>query len=172
MSEREHLAYVIENHFSNPDSNVGGTFAPFVVVTDGLTATQAAQSPGERLNSVWAIVNHIAFWQEVTRLGALGQRIVVSDWGLQEMGNGWPPLGAITEANWRAARQRALDGNKAFAQAILSLTDEEFRTRTDPSWGGLVSQAVLSIYGHNCYHTAEILSMRHALKWWANHPWV
>jgi hypothetical protein len=172
MSEREHLAYVVENHFSNTEGNTGNTFAPFVVVTAGLTAAQASQVPGERMNSVWAVVNHIAFWQAVTHLGMLGQQINVSEWGLKEMGSGWPPLGESTDANWQAARQRALDGNKAFAQAILSLTDEEFATRIDVSWGGPAYRSVCSIYGHNCHHTSEIISIRHMQGLWVDHAWV
>ena len=59
MSEVQHLAYVVENHFSNPQAS---SFAHFVTVSDGLSAEQAAKVPGERFNSVWGVVNHIAFW--------------------------------------------------------------------------------------------------------------
>ena len=104
MSEVQHLADVVENHFSNPESS---TFVHFVTITDGLSAEQAAKVPAERFNSVWGVVNHVAFWQEVTRLGLLNQQIDLAAWGLTEMGSGWAPLGEITDANWQAARQRS-----------------------------------------------------------------
>lgn len=167
MSEVQHLAYVVENHFSNPESS---SFAHFVVVTDGLTAEQAAKVPGKRFNSVWGVVNHVAFWQEVTRLNLLGQQINLADWGLTEMGGGWPPLGEISDANWHAARQRALDGNKAFAQTIASLSESDLDK--EMSWGGKLWQGIYSIYSHNSHHTSEILSIRHMLGFWVDHPWT
>ena len=84
MSEVQHLAYVVENHFSNPQAS---SFAHFVTVSDGLSAEQAAKVPGERFNSVWGVVNHIAFWQEVTCLALRGQQINLADWNLSEMGS-------------------------------------------------------------------------------------
>lgn len=167
MSEVQHLAHVVENHFSNPKASA---FAHFVTVTEGLTAAQAAQAPAERFNSVWGVVNHVAFWQEVTRLGLLGQSIDLADWGLTEMGNGWPPLGEISDVNWQVARQRALDSNRAFAQTIASLTDEQLHN--DMTWGGQIWQGILAIYSHNSYHTAEILSIRHMLGLWVDHRWA
>jgi hypothetical protein len=61
MSEAQHLADSLERLFSNPKS---GVFAPFITVTDGLTAAQAATVPAPRFNSVWAVVNHVWFWEE------------------------------------------------------------------------------------------------------------
>ena len=167
MPEIQHLAYVVENHFSNPESS---SFAHFVVVTDGLTAEQAAKVPGKRFNSVWGVVNHIAFWQEVTRLNLLGQQINLADWGLTEMGGGWPPLGEINDANWHAARQRALDGNKAFATTLASLSESDLEK--EMAWGGKNWQGIYAIYSHNSHHTSEILSIRHMLGFWVEHPWT
>jgi DinB superfamily len=167
MSEAQHLAYVVESHFSNPKSS---SFAHFVTVTDSLTGEQAATAPRERFNSIWAVVNHVAFWQEVTRLGLLGQEINLAEWGLTEIGGGWPPLGEISDAHWLAARQRALDCNHAFAQTIASLTDEQLETEI--KWLGQAWQAILAIYSHNSHHTSEILTIRHMLGLWVDHPWA
>ncbi len=167
MSEVQHLAYVVENHFSNPQAS---SFAHFVTVSDGLSAEQAAKVPGERFNSVWGVVNHIAFWQEVTCLALRGQQINLADWNLSEMGSGWPPLGELSDTNWQVARQRALDGNHAFAQAIAALSDDDLQN--EMPWGGKVWQGIYAIYAHNSHHTSEILSIRHMLGFWVEHPWT
>lgn len=167
MSEAQHLAYVVENHFSNPKTSA---FAHFVTVTEGLTGAQAATSPRERFNSVWSVVNHVAFWQEATRLALLRQEINLAAWGLTEMGGGWPPLGEISDAHWQAARQRALETNRTFAQTIAGLTDEQLETEI--AGVGRAWQAILAIYSHNSHHTSEILSIRHMLGLWVDHPWT
>jgi hypothetical protein len=132
---------------------------------------QAATAPAERFNSIWAVVNHVAFWQEYSRLTLLGQTLQPGDWGMTEIGGGWPPLGEIHDKNWQAARQRALHGNHAFAQTILGLTDEQFAQPFE-ILGAPGYQGVLTIYAHNSHHTSEILSIRHMLKLWVDHPWT
>lgn len=88
LCQKYSIAHVVENHFSNPQAS---SFAHFVTVSDGLSAEQAAKVPGERFNSVWGVVNHIAFWQEVTCLALRGQQINLADLNLSEMGSGSGP---------------------------------------------------------------------------------
>jgi hypothetical protein len=60
MSEAQHLADALEGLFANPEH---GWFTPCSVAVTGLTAAQAASVPAPRFNSVWAVVNHVRFWQ-------------------------------------------------------------------------------------------------------------
>ena len=48
---------------SNGPYGAGG-YPPFDTATEGLSGRQAAAVPGERLNSVWAVVNHLALFQD------------------------------------------------------------------------------------------------------------
>jgi hypothetical protein len=68
-------------------------------------------------------------------------------------------------------RQRALDGNRAFAQAIRALTDEQM-TQEFALLGSQAYRVIYSTFAHNSYHTAEILTIRHRLKLWVEHPWA
>jgi len=169
MSEVNHLAGVLEQHFSRPQAS---SFVHFVTVSDGLTGEQAAQVPAERFNSVWAVTNHIAFWMDVTRVALMGEQVDLAAWGLSEMGGGWPPLGKVNDANWQAARQRALDVNRALAGTVRTLDDDALEQSTENTWGQPPYQMILSIYSHNSHHTAEILCIRHMLGLWVDHEWT
>ncbi len=53
MSQASHTAEALELLFTIPTP---GWFSPFVTVTDGLTAEQAATVPAPRFNRVWAVL--------------------------------------------------------------------------------------------------------------------
>jgi len=65
MLEAQHLADALQGLVANPEQ---GFFTAFTVATDGLTAAQAMAIPAPRFNSIWAVVNHVRFWQESTLL--------------------------------------------------------------------------------------------------------
>jgi hypothetical protein len=169
MSELSHLADVMEGHFVNPRSS---SFAHFVVVSDGLTGVQAAYVPRERFNSIWAITNHMAFWIEYTRAAFLDEDIDLAAWGMDVVGKGWPPLGTISDEAWRAARQQAMDICSSFAALIRTLDPAELDQPRERFFGSTAFQAISAIYGHNCYHTAEILTVRHMQGLWVDHKWA
>src|SRR6266851_5757395 len=101
MSQANHVAEALELLFT---STTPGWFTPFVTATDGLTAEQAATVPAPRFNSVWAVVNHVRYWQEVALLQL--QHLPVDGEALgSEDGSGWPPIGDPTdEVAWQEAR--------------------------------------------------------------------
>ena len=162
MSESLHLSKALERHFSNPRP---AAFANFVVVVDGLTAAQAATVPMPRFNSVWGIVNHVWFWEEALLRLLRGQTYTHTELGAPDE-NGWPPAGEPgDEAGWQAARIRALEANKAIAEIVAAMSDEELAQPLE-TWGTAKSSAVFSILAHNSYHTCEIISVRHMQGWW------
>jgi hypothetical protein len=169
MSTIKQLASTVEAHFTNPEA---AAFAHFVTVTDGLSAQQAAAVPAERFNSVWAVVNHTAFWQDLLRTALQGEMIDLAAWGLSEIGPGWPPVGEVSNSNWQAARQRALDVNHALAQAIANLGEVQLEQPLASFFNLSAHEAILSIYAHNSYHTAEIIGIRHMQGLWVDHPFV
>ena len=160
MSEAEHLADALDGLFVNPDH---GWFTPFVVAVEGLTAAQAATVPAPGFNSVWAVVNHVRFWQEYFLLRLQGQSPDRQALGAQ---NGWPPpQGSGGEQDWQAARARALELNRELVRFVAGLSDDEVgahiaegRPRRD--------QVIHGVLAHNSYHTCEIISIRHMLGIW------
>lgn len=164
MSEAQHLADALERLLSNPAS---GVFAPFIRVTDGLTAAQAASVPAPRFNSIWAVVNHIWFWEESLRRLLQGEPAAPEALGASTE-HGWPPAGSATEeAGWLAARTRVLTTNAELAQFIRALDDATLAQPLE-AWGTARARAVLSIIAHDSYHTCEIISLRHMQGWWVD----
>lgn len=141
-----------------------GLFTSFATAVAGLTAVQAATVPAPRFNSVWAVVNHVRFWQEVTLRQLRGLPVDRRALGAE---NGWPPLGdPADEVGWESAVQRCLEVNRELAEAEAALGDEALAAPLAPGraapW-----QLIQDMVAHNAYHTNEVISIRHTAKPWA-----
>ncbi|MBV9228839.1 MAG: DinB family protein [Chloroflexi bacterium] len=164
MSEANHAAEALELLFS---STTPGWFSPFITATDGLTAAQAATVPAPHFNSVWAVVNHVRYWQEVALLQL--QQLPVDGALLgSDDGSGWPPAGdPADEAAWHEARRRALEANAALARYVGNLTDVELdHSLSEGGEWNTRRHLIYSMIAHNSYHTCEITTIRHMQGWW------
>src|SRR5215469_12454145 len=122
MTEASSIAEALELLFT---STTPGWFTPFNMATDGITAVQAATVPAQRFNSVWAVVNHVRYWQEVALLQLKQLPVDGAVLGSDD-GSGWPPAGdPADEAAWQQARRRALEANMVLARYVANLTDAE-----------------------------------------------
>ncbi|NTV62561.1 MAG: DinB family protein [Oscillochloris sp.] len=162
MSEAQHLANALTIYF-NSDQLIA--FAPFNEATAGLTAAQAAHIPAEHFNSVWAIVNHVWFWNEVPLRMLRGELIEPQHLGAADW-SGWPPIGdPRDDAAWQAARQRCLDANAAFAAFVSTLDSAALEHEVAPGWG-LAYGIIQGMISHNSYHTSEVICVRHMQGLW------
>lgn len=164
MSEAPFIAQALDLLFT---SMVPGWFSPFASATDGLTARQAATVPAPRFNSIWAVVNHVRYWQEAALLQL--QHLPVDGEALGSGdGSGWPPIGDPTdEAAWQEARRRALEANAALARQVKTLTDAELdQSVAEGEEWNTRRHLILSMIAHNSYHTCEITTIRHLQGWW------
>lgn len=165
MSELQHLSIGMVEGFNSGHPQA---FAPFAAATAGISAAQAATVPGERMNSIWAVVNHLWFWNEVPLRKLRGEETEPSDLGADNWA-GWVPIGdPADEAAWQAARERAIAANKALAAAIAELTPEALAADL-PGWGP--TWAVLQgMSAHNSYHLGELVTLRHIQGLWVDAP--
>lgn len=160
MSESQHLSEALLGLFANAEH---GWFTPISVAIEGLSANQAAAVPAPRFNSVWAVVNHVTFWQEFTLRRVRGEEV---DRAALDTHHGWPPVGDPNdEAAWAAARERALDVNKELASAVGELTEEKLVQPYAPG-RARYGQIIQGIIAHNSYHACEAISIRHMLGLW------
>lgn len=160
MSEGQHLAETLVAFFAHKDH---GVLTPFTEAAAGLTAAQAGQVPGPRLHNIWAIVNHVRFWHDVTLLQLRGLGV---DWESLGAKDGWPPPGDRSDdASWQAAVKRTLALNGEIAALVETFTDGEL---VEPVVAGQVArwQVVQSLIAHNCYHTCSIITARRLLGLW------
>lgn len=161
MSEAKHLSVGLVEGFNSANPNA---YAPFGAATAGITAAQAAAAPGERLNSIWAVVNHLWFWNEVPLRKLRGEPVEPGDLGASDW-NGWPAIGDPTDdAAWEAARERAIAANAAFAAAVAELGPEGLAGDI-PGWGPAWAIAQ-GMAAHNAYHIGEIVTLRHLQRLW------
>jgi hypothetical protein len=161
MSEASHLQIGLIESFNSAQPNA---FVPFGLATEGLTAAQAARVPGERMNSIWAVVNHLWFWNEVPLRKVRGQESDPAELGAADW-QGWPPAGdPADEAAWQAARARAIAANSAFAAAVGALGPEALAADL-PNWGPTWA-VVQGMLAHNSYHIGEIVTLRHLQGLW------
>ncbi len=99
MSEAERLAEALKGLFVRPDH---GWFTSIPVAVADLTAEQATKVPAPRFNNVWAVVNHVWFWQQVMLLRLRGEPAERKALGAED---GWPPAGDPTDDQaWRGHR--------------------------------------------------------------------
>src|SRR5688572_24829617 len=146
MSEAQHLAEALTRHFAG--STLSGAFLPFEAATEGLTAAQAAAVPAPRFNSIWAIVNHVWFWQEVLLRLLHNQSANHELLGAPD-GSGWALAGDPTdEAAWQAARKRALEVNASLAAAVARLSEAEL-VETLEAWRSPKHRGIQGIVAHN-----------------------
>jgi hypothetical protein len=160
MSEASHLSEAMLSLYTSDDH---GWFTPITVSIDGLSAGEAARVPAPRFNSVWSTLNHVRFWQEYGILRLQGQQVDREALGSDE---GWPTVPEpATEGAWEADRQRALQANAELAQLVATYTDEQLQ---EPYAEGRPPryQIIHGIIAHNCYHSSEIISIRHMLGLW------
>jgi hypothetical protein len=142
-----------------------GIHLPLEGATADLNAAQAAAAPSTRFNSIWAITNHLWFWEESLLRLLTGQPADHQSIGMPD-GGGWAPPGdPADDAGWLAHRARALDTGLRLADHVEGL-DAAGLDADLPAWGGNVRRGIYGILTHNSYHTAEILTVRHMQGWW------
>jgi hypothetical protein len=159
MSEPQHLAAALSNLFSGKSL----WFLLFSRAVAGLTAEQAAKIPAPRFNSVWMIVNHINFWQEVILKEVQGIDVDANSFN---QGQGFNvPNDPQYEVGWRAACDRALTLNSQLTSEIASFADADLEVPLK-SWKETRVHAIHGLIAHNSYHINEIISMQHMNGFW------
>jgi hypothetical protein len=167
MSEAAHLSIGLTEGFNSPNAQA---FASFGAATAGITAAQAAAVPGERMNSIWAVVNHLHFWNEAPLRKLRGESFEPADLGAATW-SGWPPAGdPADEAAWQAARERTIASAAALAAVVAELSDAQLAADL-PGWGPAWA-IIQGMFGHNSYHIGEIVTLRHLQGLWVDHQFV
>ena len=157
MNESEHLANALVDSILEDEN---GWFLPLYEALEGLTAEQAARSPGEKFNSPWSIVRHMAYWTEVIKLRLEGKDPT------QTLGEDWDALPAAdSEEAWAADILHLETVTSELAEIVrgwdTAFMDQPYRQRKHSH-----RQVIQGLIGHNCYHTNEVISMRHMLGYW------
>ena len=158
MSEAEHLADALEGLLVNPDS---GWYAVLPQAVACLTAEQAATEPARGFNSVWKVVNHIAYWQEYFL-----HQLENDKFKPQELGDDWLPIpDPKDDIAWQEAVKKVIDINMQLSEAVESLSDADLEKPMDEGKSKRY-QYLMGLIAHNSYHICEIISIRHMQGLW------
>jgi uncharacterized damage-inducible protein DinB len=136
---------------------------PFAEAVAELSAAQAASDPGHGLASVWATVNHIRFWHQVS-LRQLRHEPV--DFAALGAVDGWPALpDERDDAAWEEVVAQTMALNAEIVALIESMSERQLDEVV--AAGHLTRwQIVDCLVTHNAYHTSSIISARRVLGLW------
>lgn len=136
----------------------GGWFRALDQAVEGLTAQEAAWSPGHGVNSICQTVNHLAFWKEIVagRLHGApmsGGRI-----------DNTATFGA-SEGTWEEAVARLRKAHAAYRAAVAQLTDEALAQPLPGERTPLID-LLQALNVHDGYHLGQIVLLRKAQDAW------
>ena len=136
---------------------------PFTDAVSGLNASEAAADPGHGLPSVWATVNHIRFWHEVSLLQLQQSAVDFEALGAHD---GWPaPPDDPNDAAWEEVVERTVGLNAEITALVEDMGERKLEEIV--AAGHLTRwQVVQCLIAHNSYHTSSIVSVRRVLGLW------
>jgi hypothetical protein len=160
MSTTMHLAQAMEGFFASENLY---WFASYRDATAGLSAREAAGTPGARFNSVWGVTLHLTLCQQFALALLRGENV---DVGTFFASGAWPAIADPgDEAAWEEAKTNLLAVNHALADCVAGLPEEAL-DRELPIVGMPTGQYILGQIAHNSNHLNEIVSIRHMQELW------
>ena len=122
---------------------------PVWQVLDGISAERAAMRPLANAHSIWEIVGHMAFWEEVAarRLGGLRA-------GLEEDRN-FSAMPEATEVNWQKTLDQFRASNQAFREALQKLDPARLNELSAAGKRSFYEEAH-GLIEHSVYHAGQI----------------
>ena len=127
---------------------------------EGLAAEDAARRPEGAPHSVFQILGHMVYWQDIALARIRGEPHTAAD----RAADGWPraatPAG---EKGWRRTVGELAAGLRAFEEHLVEAMDP---APPDPERAALARRNVRMVMGHNAYHLGQIVILRQQLGCW------
>ena len=128
---------------------------PMWQVLEGISAETAAARPLPEVHTIWEIVMHMIFWEEVATERLAGKRA-----GLVE-GRNFPPMPEHTEEAWSRTLDQLRTSNRSFREALAQVSAAKLddlsaagkRTFYDEAHG---------LIEHHIYHLGQIALLKKA----------
>jgi len=144
MTESERILALLDE-MQDGDCWIGANFRS---VLDGVDASLAARVLPGTSNSIWSLVNHIAFWRNTAclRLGGLGRYRSKPD---------FEPVTEYSEEAWKSSRQNLRDSYRKLRTVISEFPPEKL---DEPSLKENQSHYKLihGVLQHDAYHLGQI----------------
>jgi len=145
----------ILNHYDEVLRGAAWHGDPMWQILKGISAEMAARRPLPGAHTIWEIVMHMIFWEEVATERLAGRRA-----GLVEERN-FPPMPGHTEEAWSKTLDQLRASNHSFRQALSQLDAAKLdglsaagkRTFYDEAHG---------LIEHHVYHLGQIALLKKA----------
>ncbi|MFX1253622.1 MAG: DinB family protein [Promethearchaeota archaeon] len=146
--------------------NEPGWFPTLHEALDSLSSTQATWRSNENSHSIWEIVNHLIYWNDVylnrykksaSQRGALQNELTFTQPEVEKSEENW--LKVTTQVD-----QIFDDWRKAVYESSESDLDSLVSEEQDGLWWNAISNLCL----HNSYHIGQIVAIRKQQNAWIN----
>jgi len=122
-------------------------------VLDGVDAASAGkQLPG--IHSIWQLVQHMAFWEDV------GRRRFSGPFDPDLAGN-FPPASKLDESSWRETLAEFRSSNADFREELSKLDPARLDELTPGGQCSFLYEAA-SVIQHHVYHAGQIVLLKKA----------
>ncbi|HTV65725.1 MAG TPA: DinB family protein [Bryocella sp.] len=128
---------------------------PMWQILNGISAETAAARPLPNAHTIWEIVMHMIFWEQVVIERLQGRRA-----GLIEERN-FPPMPEITEGNWHATLNELRASNAKFREALSQLDPAKLDELSAAGKRTFYNEAH-GLIEHHVYHLGQIAMLKKA----------
>ena len=126
---------------------------PVWQILDGISAQQAAARPLPSVHTIWEIVMHMIFWEDVVTQRLAGKRA-----GLVEELN-FPAMPAVTEDNWHKTLDDFRASNENLRESLAKLDPARLNELTAAGKRTYYGEAH-GIIEHHVYHLGQIALLK------------
>jgi uncharacterized damage-inducible protein DinB len=123
---------------------------------EGVDAAKASAKPIPDGHSIWEIVSHVSGWMDVVNRKLRGETISEPEAG------DFPPIEAVSEDGWRAAKAGLEEQIRRLEAAIVDLDDPDLETPYGDG-SSTVYETLHGVVDHQVYHTGQIAVLRKAV---------
>jgi uncharacterized damage-inducible protein DinB len=121
-----------------------------------VTAERATAKPIPGVHSIWELVLHIAFWEDISR------KRIEGDDSKYQAEDGLFTVTESSEAAWQQALEKLRNINVALREAIATLDDDKLKEKA----AGQEYSIYFLLHGviqHDLYHAGQIALLKKAL---------
>jgi hypothetical protein len=126
---------------------------PVWKILDGITAGDAAFSPNEGANSIWHLILHMKYWENIVERQLRGLPREESE------ALNFPALPGVSEENWQSTLRAFRKSNAAFREALVAL-DPARLDELSPTGNYSFYVEAHGLVQHHVYHAGQIALLR------------
>ena len=158
MHEAKRIAQLYKSVYAGDENGEAWHALALKPLLRDITAEQASRAPKVGSHSIFQLVHHIGYWEEVVLRRFQGE---IVDAPLNTPDD-WPPQRGANAADWQAVLARLDKSHAALLKAMQSAADEKLDKQV-PGRNHDNYTLLHGIIDHAIYHSAQIAMLKRAL---------